>query len=373
MSLSKFIEKEANEIIDKIDFKPLDGKSIIITGASGIVGTYLIACLKMYSKKSTNPPTVYAVTRSNPTNFFSELLDFKNSKVLIGDLANFKFLETFPLVDYIIHAAGYGQPGKFLNDPINTFNVNVFSELVLYNKLVKPGNFLFISTSEVYSGLMESPFKEIQIGNTNTNHFRACYIESKRCGEAIASSFKQLGVNAKSARLSLAYGPGTRPGDERVLNDFIFGAISKGSIKLRDSGSALRTYCYITDAVEMLWNILFFGKHDIYNVGGFSKTSIADLAKSVCNILNSACEIPKDDINKLSGAPEDVSLDMERYISEFKKVQLPVSIDGRMVALYLYHSSDLLLTKNINKLSEQLDIYSQHLKSNFDSAKSSGL
>jgi UDP-glucuronate decarboxylase len=328
MSLSKFIEQEANEIVDKIDFSPLEGKSIIITGASGIVGTYLIACLKMYSKRSNNPPIVYAVTRSNPTSFFSELLDFKNSKILIGDLSKFEFLESFPYVDYIIHAAGYGQPGKFLNDPLNTFNVNVFSELVLYNKLIKPGNFLFISTSEVYSGLTESPFKETQIGNTNTNHFRACYIESKRCGEAISSSFRQLGVNSKSARLSLAYGPGTRPGDERVLNDFIFGAISKASIKLRDSGSALRTYCYITDAVEMLWNILLYGKNDIYNVGGFSKTSIADLAKNVCSILNSKCEIPQDDINKLSGAPEDVSLDMGRYISEFNKVDFVTLEEG---------------------------------------------
>ena len=70
----------------------------------------------------------------------------------------------------------------------------------------------------------------------------------------------------------------------------------------------------------MLWNILLFGKNDIYNVGGFSKTSIADLAKNVCDILNSKCEIPQDDNNKLSGAPEDVSLDMGRYISEFNKV-----------------------------------------------------
>ena len=60
-------------------------------------------------------------------------------------------------------------------------------------------------------------------------------------------------------------------------------------------------------------------------------------------------------------------------LNGIEKVQLPVSIDGRIVTSYIYHSSDLLLTKNINKLSEQLDFSSQHLKSNFDSAKSSGL
>ena len=78
MSLSKFIEKEANEIVDKIDFSQLDGKSILITGASGIVGTYLIACLKIYSKRSNNPPIVYAVTRSKPFFFFYGLIDKEN-------------------------------------------------------------------------------------------------------------------------------------------------------------------------------------------------------------------------------------------------------------------------------------------------------
>jgi nucleoside-diphosphate-sugar epimerase len=184
-------------------------------------------------------------------------------------------------------------------------------------KLFPKGKFLFISTSELYSGISNPPFSEAQIGSTNTTHPRACYIEGKRCGEAIINAFRDQGVNAKSARLALAYGPGTRPNDMRVLNSFIQKALN-GKITLMDKGEARRTYCYVEDAVEILWNILLHGKDPIYNVGGTSRVTIRELAEMIGALVHVTVEYPETS-HTLKDAPEDVCLNMSKVENEFRK------------------------------------------------------
>lgn len=328
MKLSEFIEKETKQIRKSIDFTQLENKSILITGATGIIGSYLVACLKNFAQESLNPPQVFIVFRNEPSNWFKDLIDFNNLNILKGDLGDIRFVDSFPVFDFIVHAGGYGQPGKFMSDELNTFRVNLNLSLIIEKKLSKNGSYLFLSTSEVYNGLENPGFKESQIGTTNTNHPRSSYIEAKRCGEAMANSYKTLGYQSKSARLSLAYGPGTKIDDHRVINDFIRAGILNNEIKLRDSGNALRTYIYVLDAVEMLWNILFEGKEDIYNVGGISKTSIADLAKEISSLIGCNLEIPSTNNNSLSGAPMDVNLDISRYVSEFGKARFVSLEDG---------------------------------------------
>jgi nucleoside-diphosphate-sugar epimerase len=123
------------------------------------------------------------------------------------------------------------------------------------------------------------------------------------------------GINAKSVRVALVYGPGTKKGDKRVLNSFIEQAICSSKIELKDLGLALRTYCYVVDAVEMCFLATINGKELIYNVGGISKTSIADLAKLIAKITNSNLSFPKMRSSYLSGAPADVSLDLSKILT----------------------------------------------------------
>src|SRR3990167_10231086 len=177
---------------------------------------------------------------------------------------NIQLTEIPEEADYIIHAAGYGQPAKFMADEIATISVNTTAVIELLKKLKPSGKFLFLSTSEIYSGA-KSPYKETDIGTTSPTHPRACYIESKRCGEAICMAYRRKGFDVKIARLSLAYGEGTKSDDTRVLNQFIKQALTKGKIELLDMGEAKRTYCYIEDVVKILWAVLLQGKSEVYN------------------------------------------------------------------------------------------------------------
>ena len=214
--------------------------------------------------------------------------------------------------DYIIHAGGYGQPAKFMADEIATISVNTTKLIELLGKMKKTAKFLFLSTSEVYSGAVP-PYKENQIGTTSPMHQRACYIESKRCGEAICMAYRRLGYDVKIARLSLAYG-GAKKGDGRVLNQFVEQALTKKKIQLLDKGEAKRTYIYVEDAVSILWDILFKGTQPVYNVGGVSKTTIAELAYMIAKLTDS--EVVLGD-KGLEGAPEDVSMDISLVLNEF--------------------------------------------------------
>jgi nucleoside-diphosphate-sugar epimerase len=309
--LIRIIEDDAAGTARKIDFSEVAGKTIMITGASGLVGTYFLACLRQASPDFK----AVAVIQSEPADHVKYFLDDERFSVLCGDLTDRVFCETLPGADCIIHAAGYGQPGRFMEDQIKTLKMNTDVTLSLFERLSPGGKFLFISTSEVYSGSANVPYKESDIGTTNTTHPRSCYIEGKRCGEAICNAYRARGVDAKSARLSLAYGPGTKRGDKRVMNSFIQKAL-EGKITLLDQGRAKRTYCYVSDAVEIMWKILLHGKEPVYNVGGNSRTTIRELAQKIGSYMKVPVEFPNGS-HKAEGAPEDVYLDMSKVRSEF--------------------------------------------------------
>jgi len=270
---------------------------ILITGAGGLIGTNLL--------RSVDGAKVYSVVYTNP-------IQVEGSEVIQGDLTDPKFVDSLPQVDYVIHAAGYAQPSKFTQEPVQTIKLNTQTLISLFDKCK---TLLYLSSSEVYSGC-HPPYKETDIGTTTPSHPRSCYIEAKRCGEAICQA-----LGGKVARVSLVYGPGARSDDTRVLYEFIRQGFN-GKIVLKDQGQAYRTYCYVDDCVEMLWDILFDG-HGVYNVGGTSEVTICQLAHKIGSILGVPVELGHDGIK---GAPESVRLDLSRVAKEFGKTEF-VGID----------------------------------------------
>jgi len=318
--LVSIIEDDARKLMIAARLQNLANKSILLTGASGLLGTYFLASLRELARDVYAPLSVTAVVHSDLFPHLNTFLDFEGARIAQGDLTNLDFVNGLGKFDYVIHAAGYGQPGRFMEDPVKTIKLNTSTTLALFDCLAKEGHFLFLSTSEVYSGLPNPPYRETQIGSTNTTHVRSCYIEAKRCGEAICNAYRTRGVKACSARLALAYGPGTKPADRRVINAFIERGATQGKISLQDMGTARRTYCYVSDAVEILWHILLRGNEPIYNVGGISRTTIAELALKVGDYMEVPVQFPKD-VQELGGAPEDVYLDMSLVQKEFNKTQ----------------------------------------------------
>ena len=321
------MEKDACEILNRVDYSVFEGKRILLTGASGLVGLNFLSFFSELKKKSNSGLTLTGIINFEANELIKNFSKNSSFELVRGDLTEPAFLRSLGKFDYIIHAASYGQPGKFMSDPIKTLKLNTVTTFELFDHLDIGGKFLFISTSEVYSGNPDLPYAEHQIGTTNTTHPRSCYIEAKRCGEAICNAYRSKGVNASSARLALAYGPGTRVDDQRVLNLFIKRAYLENQISLQDMGKAMRTYCYISDALEIMVNILVSGDAPIYNVGGVEKTTIAKLAQAVGSYLNVPVVFPESAF-EMADAPQDVDLDMGLVAQQFKKTQFVSLSEG---------------------------------------------
>jgi len=311
------IAADAARICDQVGCPDLSGSRILVTGASGLIGSYVLASLAELTARGRTID-VRAQVFSDAPPHVAELAERWGFGIIRADLSSFADYPRLPEADIIVHAAGYAQPMRFMANPDRTLQINTSATIALLQRLAPGGHFQFLSSAEVYTGLPGGPCSESAVGTTTPSHPRAGYIEGKRTGEAACHAYRSQGVHATAVRLGDVYGPGTRPHDKRALNSFIERALTDHEIRMLDAGAAVRTYCYVSDAVELMWRILLTGNETVYNVGGRSITTIAALAGTIGR-LTGAAVIPGPPQAGVAGAPNALHLDLTRVDAEFGK------------------------------------------------------
>lgn len=324
------INEEISHLINKTDRNIFKGVKILITGCNGLIGSYLLN----YFYELGKIIELKVVGSSQAENFSSE----RFSKEIIDSVEYFSWdastainKEFLDGVDYVYYCSGYAQPAKFIKDPLRTTLINTLGLDSILSELKKGANFIYMSSSEIYGDPDKKniPTKETFNGNYNVASNRAFYIGSKRIGESFCLSYSES-LKIKICRVSLTYGPGTSFSDDRVIQQFIRKAKSDGIIRLIDDGSAVRTFCYIRDSVEMILNVSTTGKDLIYNIAtNRNSVTILELAKLVGKYLNaevSAISSNESQIGKNS--PLVVLMDISKYISEFNKEDFVTVQDG---------------------------------------------
>jgi len=317
--LSDIIMQDVEAVCHPINYEFFKNKTVLITGASGLIGTYILAYM-VFLIKSGVPMEVYAQTFSETPPHMLEIINDVSIHIVQMDLSDTSNYVYLPDADVIIHSAGYAQPLVFMSNAIATMHVNISATMALLKNMRPNGSFLFMSSREVYSGLTHSFFCENDIGTTTPYHPRASYIEGKRAGEAACNAYRAQGVRSISMRLGDIYGPGTRKNDKRAINSFIEKALCNKQIDLLDAGTAMRTTCYVSDALDMIIKIACYGKQAVYNVGGHSYTSIAKLAELIATIINVPVIFPPNEI-QVPGASKVAQLDLSRGENEFGKTK----------------------------------------------------
>lgn len=321
--MDRFIEQDCLEYIEKIDLTPLRNKTVYVTGANGLIGTYLIYMLHLANTVKDMGINIVAVSKSPPG---SHLQDIFNDRYTFysADLNDPRCDCYEPKADYIIHGATYAQPKKFIQNYMDTIHLNTtVTERLLKKAKQDNATLLFLSSSEVYGNPDENhiPTKEDYPGLCSPVDIRAIYSESKRMGETLCFAYRNFeNVNAKIARISMTYGPGIGLKDERVLAHFLRQALYEKKIVMLDDGRKIRTFCYIADCVLMLLYIMLYGKEFVYNVGGKDSISIRTLAEEICLITGSTLseEIAnRENLKDVKVSPEMVKLDISRILSEF--------------------------------------------------------
>ncbi|MDC0563062.1 NAD-dependent epimerase/dehydratase family protein [Candidatus Pelagibacter ubique] len=300
--MNKIIENDCEQIIIeyKNQLKKLLGKKILITGGGGFLLSYFTKMLIIYNKKNKKKINITIIDKfldkTNPN--FKIFNSSKNVFILKRDVSLIKnFNQNF---NYIIHGASIASPVIYKKFPIETIKSNVnglLNILECYKKNKKLKSLIFMSSSEIYGDPDNAniPTTEYYLGNVSCTGPRACYDESKRLGETIATTFfKKYKLPIKIIRPFNVYGPGQKLDDGRIIPDIIKKIIEKRNIVLYSNGKSTRSFCYISDQVRGLIEIMFKGKDgESYNVGNDKEVSIMEVSKLAIKLSNTNIKIKK--------------------------------------------------------------------------------
>lgn len=321
MDKSDIIHDIAIDVNVNVDMSPLNGKVILVTGSSGLLGTHIVSALQLARDDFGLEIELHVQTRGK-YNLSTGGNKYPPTIVHYANLANDNDCAMLPNADVIISAAAYAQPLRFLSEPLMALRASTYGLMNLLEKCNVGGRFLYISSSEVYcDALANPPFHEKDTGSISPYHPRACYIEGKRFGEAITYLYRNRGISTVAVRPGITYGPGVKRGDRRSWAQFIERALTEGEIKMMDAGDVKRTFCYMTDGIELLFKVLLYGTQTVYNLSGKSSLSIFELAETIGEIAHAPVIVPEDDSGGVAGTPDDLQLSMELIESEFPKTE----------------------------------------------------
>ena len=254
-----------------LPWEKLSGGSLMVTGATGMLGSLLIDAVMYKNIHEGLDCHVIAIGRDSDKAFdrfsdYSEDEDFEFFEHDINKPLTDILADDYPL--YILHLASATHPLAYSSDPIGTITANIFGTYNLLDNATDELHygkvrFLLASSNEIYGenrGDKEF-FDEDYCGYINCNTLRAGYPESKRCSEALCQAFiKQKGADAVIARLTRSFGPGLLSDDTKAMTQFLKKGRSGENIILKSKGDQHFSYTYSADAVSGLLTVLLLGE-----------------------------------------------------------------------------------------------------------------
>ena len=282
-----------------IDFNKFKNSTILITGATGLLGSILVKALLLKNEQDCLNIKIVLVVRS-----------ISKANALFGESDVIEYVEnsveTFSYegkVDYIIHGASPTKSKFFIEKPVETIDSIVGGTKNVLS-IAKDNNvkgMIYLSSMEMYGTMDAEHVTEEQLGYINPKKVRSSYSEGKRFAELLCYSYSQeYNVPVKIARIAQTFGPGISKEENRVYRVFADAVIKGEDIVLKSKGTTIINYSYTTDTVIGLLFLLFNGKNgDSYNlVGNKTNMTILDSAKWLAeeftkNRSNVVIDIPK--------------------------------------------------------------------------------
>lgn len=284
----------------------LEDKSILISGARGLIASCLIDVIMKKNEAGLNC-NVYALGRNveKAKNRFAPYWESDHFDFIRHDI-NAPLELDIDTIDYVLHMASNTHPVAYATDPIGTVNTNIIGTNNMLGFAVKHNatRFAFASSNEIYGenrGDTEL-FDERYCGYIDSNTMRAGYPESKRCGEALCQAYKkQKKLDIVIPRFTRSYGPSMLMTDTKAISQFIRKGIAGESIVLKSPGTQYYSYTYVADAVAGLLTVLLKGENgEAYNIAdGPGDIMLKDLAVAIAEVsgTNVVFELP-DDLEK---------------------------------------------------------------------------
>jgi len=333
----------------------LKGKSILLTGMTGLFGIPMIEFLCRFKESINDQTKIYILSR-NRVQFIHKYSQksfhkFNFVEIIEGDIKDFSFNYD---VDFIIHGASTSNREKFEGISASERFDIIFSgtkNIIDIAESSKAQKVLFVSSGSVYGGTnQEKKIKtneRVMNAPDVINDSEACYSEGKRVAELMLSiASKEKNLNFSIARCFSFVGPGIPLDINYSIGNFIGDALFSDSIKLTGDGSPVRSYMYTYDlAVWLLCILTNSNNKSVYNVGSDEEVSILNLAKKVGSVLN-----PNIVINRNMGSIKGVvnSSASNYYVPDISKarnelgLQIYTSLKDSILLTALHEKNDLL-------------------------------
>lgn len=290
--MNQIVKNDIKRISDyNLDWDKLAGKAVLVTGATGFIGSFLVQALLEHASTYGTDLKVIAMVRSEEKARakFAEYLPSERLVFLAGDVTE-KVRTDLP-ADYVIHCASNAAPDQYASDPVGTMKINFYGTLNLleYARECGAERFLYVSTIEVY-GKTENleTIGEEDFGYISSSNVRSCYPESKKCCENLTICYgSQYGLDVSVGRLSYIYGAGMSKTDSKVCALFARQVAAGNDIVMKSEGTQLRSYTYVSDAITGLLTVLIEGGNgQAYNIASStSRITIADMARKYCALF----------------------------------------------------------------------------------------
>ncbi len=263
LNLSDILRKDFDELLNmpSINWNALQNKTLLITGASGLIGSNLVNFILYANTKKKSNIKIIAVVR-NIEKALAKYISQDNLIFITSNVQDLKEIECE--VDYIIHAANPTSSKFFVENPVETINTAIVGTKNLLeiakNKKIK--SFVFLSSMEVYGNPKKGKIiKEDYVAGFDPNVTRNCYPMSKKLCESLCQAyFSEYNVPTKVVRLTQTFGPGVEYNDGRIFAEFMRCVIEKRDIVLKTKGETERCYLYTIDAVSAILTVMLSGK-----------------------------------------------------------------------------------------------------------------
>ena len=269
---------------------------ILITGGAGFIGTHLA---ERFCEK--NEIVLLDNLRRDSLSNLPGLKNHPNVTFVEGNITDKEIVsEAIKNCDTAIHLAAIAGVSSYYDQPFDTMSVNLLGTINLLECVKDAGvkKVIDFSTSEIYGANAFDVDENSDHVLGNIEDFRWTYATSKLASEQLTRRYSEkYGFKGFGIRPFNIYGP--RQTGEGAISNFMYAIIKKEPIIIYNDGTAIRAWCYISDMVDAIENLL---KNDnlgsaSFNIGNPKEVySTLGLARLVTNVVGEEVPIVFKDV-----------------------------------------------------------------------------